>query len=165
MHTFDDTQNIPRSILINTKSWTTKTFHRIFDSANYLKLFSFSKWFTKWKWCKIKVKQNKGKVEHSSWNLPRPLRPTKRRSLNLATWFFITAVQLRSSPHQLSSFPARIVTIVPSPTSVRATTLNATGNVLLERQWFGNAEHKIYGLPVRTAKSTILFYFWIKENI
>lgn len=85
-------------------------------------------------------------------SLPRPLRPTKRRSLNLATWFFMTAVQLRSSPHQLSSFPARIVTMVPSPTSVKATTLNATGRVLLERQWFGSAEHKMYGLPVRTVK-------------
>lgn len=30
-------------------------------------------------------------------NLPRPLRPTKRRSLNLATWFFITAVQFLNS--------------------------------------------------------------------
>lgn len=28
---------------------------------------------------------------------PRPLRPTKRRSLNLATWFFMTAEALRSS--------------------------------------------------------------------
>lgn len=82
--------------------------------------------------------------------LPRPLLPTNRRSLNLATWFFITAVQFLSSPHQFSSLPARIVTIVPSPTSANATTLNATGNVLFERQWFGNAEHNIYGLPVRT---------------
>ena len=29
--------------------------------------------------------------------LPRPDRPTKRRSLNLATWFFITAVEFRNS--------------------------------------------------------------------
>lgn len=90
------------------------------------------------------------KIISKNIDLPRPLRPTKRRSLNLATWFFITAVQFRSSPHQLSSFPARIVTIVPSPISLRATTLNATGSVLFERQWFGRAEHRIYGLPVRT---------------
>lgn len=95
-------------------------------------------------------------------HLPRPLRPTNRRSLNLATWFFMTAEQLRSSPHQLSSLPARIVTIVPSPTSLRATTLNATGRVLLERQWLGRAEHRMYGLPVRTEmclnmKNTVSF--------
>lgn len=101
-------------------------------------------------------------------HLPRPLLPTKRRSLNLATWFFMTAVQFRSSPHQLSSFPARIVTMVPSPTSVKATTLKATGRVLLERQWFGSAEHRIYGLPVRTVinfktmkKKTIETYYHV----
>lgn len=93
-------------------------------------------------------------------SLPRPLRPTKRRSLNFATWFFMTAVQLRSSPHQLSSFPARIVTMVPSPTSVKATTLNATGRVLLERQWFGSAEHKMYGLPVRTVKQNFKINYY-----
>lgn len=99
-------------------------------------------------------------------HLPRPLLPTNRRSLNLATWFFMTAVQFRNSPHQLSSFPARIVTMVPSPTSLKATTLKATGRVLLERQWFGRAEHKIYGLPVRTAINfeTIKKYFIITSE-
>ena len=33
----------------------------------------------------------------SPFRSPRPLRPTKRRSLNLATWFFMTAEALRSS--------------------------------------------------------------------
>ena len=33
----------------------------------------------------------------SPFHSPRPLRPTKRRSLNLATWFFMTAEALRSS--------------------------------------------------------------------
>ena len=73
--------------------------------------------------------------------LPRPLRPMKRRSLNLATLFFrldnkifrvpghqipsptfMTAVLLRSSPQKFSSLPALSVTTVPSHTSLRATT-------------------------------------------
>lgn len=87
--------------------------------------------------------------------VPRPLRPTKRRSLNFATWFFITAEQLRSSAHQFSSLPAFIVTIVPSPTSASDTTLKATGSVLFDLQWFGNAEHRKYGLPVRTENEII----------
>lgn len=92
---------------------------------------------------------------YSRWEvryIPRPLRPTNRRSLNFATWFFMTAVQFRNSAHQFSSLPAFIVTIVPSPTSASVTTLNATGSVLFDLQWFGSDEHKIYGLPVRTAK-------------
>lgn len=87
------------------------------------------------------------------WHLPRPLRPTNRRSLNLATWFFMTAEPFRSSAHQFSSLPALIVTNVPSPTSANDTTLKATGNVLFDRQWLGSAEHRKYGLPVRTEKS------------
>lgn len=67
-------------------------------------------------------------------HIPLPLRPTNLKSLNLATWFFITAEQFRSSAHQFSSLPAFIVTIVPSPTSASDTTLNATGSVLLDRQ-------------------------------
>ena len=70
-------------------------------------------------------------------NLPRPLRPTKRKSLNFATWFFITAVQFRSSPQKFSSLPAITVTRVPSHTSPNATTLNAMGRVLLDRQCVG----------------------------
>jgi len=54
--------------------------------------------------------------------LPLPDLPTNRRSLNLATWFFMMAVQLRSSPHQFSSFPALTVTRVPSSMSSKATT-------------------------------------------
>lgn len=84
-------------------------------------------------------------------DFPRPLRPTNLRSLNLATWFFITAVQLRSSPHQFSSFPALIVTIVPSGMSSKATTLKAHGRLLFDRQWFGSAEQRIDGEPVVTS--------------
>ncbi len=83
------------------------------------------------------------------WILPLPLRPTNRRSLNLATWFFMMALALRSSPHQFSSLPALMVTSVPSVTSPRATTLKATGSVLLERQWVGSAEQMMEGEPVR----------------
>lgn len=49
----------------------------------------------------------------------------------------MTAVQFLSSAEQFSSFPARTVTRVPSPTSPRATTLNAIGRVLFERQCGG----------------------------
>lgn len=82
---------------------------------------------------------------------PRPLRPTNLRSLNFATWFFITAEQLRSSAQQFSSLPARTVTSVPSPTSPNATTLKATGNVLFDLQCGGNTVHTKWGLPVRTS--------------
>lgn len=82
---------------------------------------------------------------------PRPERPTNRRSLNLATWFFISAVQLRSSAQKFSSLPARMVTGVPSGTSPSATTLNATGSVLLDRQWVGKTVHTTCGQPVRTS--------------
>lgn len=78
------------------------------------------------------------KISMCSVHLPLPLLPTKRKSLNLATWFFITAVQLRSSPQKFSSLPARIVTMVPSITSPNAKTLNAIGSVLFERQCVGN---------------------------
>lgn len=82
---------------------------------------------------------------------PRPERPTNRRSLNLATWFFISAVQLRSSAQKFSSLPARMVTGVPSGTSPSATTLNATGSVLLDRQCVGSTVHTTCGQPVRTS--------------
>lgn len=49
----------------------------------------------------------------------------------------MTAVQLRSSPQKFSSLPAITVTNVPSFTSPKATTLNAPGNVLFERQCVG----------------------------
>lgn len=38
-------------------------------------------------------------------DFPRPLLPTNLRSLNLATWFLITAVQFLSSAQEFSSFP------------------------------------------------------------
>lgn len=92
--------------------------------------------------------------------LPLPLRPTNRKSLNLATWFFITAVQLRSSPHQFSSLPAITVTSVPSLTSPKATTLNAPGNVLLLLQWFGNVVHTYNEIAFQWI-SRNYYWFWI----
>lgn len=62
----------------------------------------------------------------------------------------MTAVPLRSSALQFSSFPARTVTKVPSSMLPRQTTLKAAGRVLLDLQWVGNEEHKTHGLPVRT---------------
>lgn len=81
---------------------------------------------------------------------PLPLRPTNLRSLNLATWFFMTAVQFLNSPQQFSSLPALIVTRVPSLTSSRATTLKATGSDLFDLQCDGNALQRMAGLPVLT---------------
>lgn len=88
--------------------------------------------------------------EKKNFRLPRPLLPTNLKSLNLATWFFMTAVELRNSAQGFSSLPAFIVTTVPSGTSPRAITLKAVGKVLLDLQCVGNAEHRKYGLPVRT---------------
>ena len=82
---------------------------------------------------------------------PLPLRPTKRKSLNLATWFFIIAVALRSSAEKFSSFPAEMWTVVPSSMSPSETTLNATGRVLLQRQWDGNTLHTKFGESVLTS--------------
>ena len=82
---------------------------------------------------------------------PLPDLPMNRRSLNLATWFFTWATELRSSELQFSSFPARMVTRVPSSTSPKMTTRKAVGNVLLERQCFGRGEHRTQGLPVATS--------------
>lgn len=79
---------------------------------------------------------------------PLPLRPTNLRSLNLATWFFIRAVEFLSSAQQFSSLPARTVTRVPSPTSPRATTLKATGRVLLDLQCAGRTVQTKCGEPV-----------------
>lgn len=82
--------------------------------------------------------------------VPLPLLPTNLRSLNLATWFFMTAVQFLNSPQQFSSFPALMVTRVPSLTSSNATTLNATGRDLFDLQCVGSALQRIAGLPVCT---------------
>uniref|UniRef100_A0A182XTI1 Uncharacterized protein n=1 Tax=Anopheles quadriannulatus TaxID=34691 RepID=A0A182XTI1_ANOQN len=84
-------------------------------------------------------------------DFPRPDRPTNRRSLNFATWFFITAVALRSSAWKFSSLPAFIVTSVPSWISSSAITLNAHGKLLLERQCVGKAEQRTAGDPVCTS--------------
>ena len=83
--------------------------------------------------------------------LPRPDRPTNRKSLNLATWFFITAVWFRSSPQKFSSFPALTDTNVPSGTSWNVNTLNPMGRDLLDLQWLGRGEHKMHGDPVCTS--------------
>ena len=63
----------------------------------------------------------------------------------------MTAVQFLSSPQKFSSLPALTVTNVPSIISSRATTLNATGRDLFDRQCDGRAEHKTAGLPVCTS--------------
>ena len=60
-------------------------------------------------------------------DLPLPDLPTKRRSLNLATWSLMIAELLRSSAQQFSSLPARTVTTVPSCTGPRYTTLKGRG--------------------------------------
>ena len=84
-------------------------------------------------------------------NLPLPLLPTNRRSLNFATEFLMYATEFLSSAQKFSSLPADIVTFVPSFTSPRATTLKATGRVLLERQCEGKTEQTKLGEPVRTS--------------
>lgn len=85
-------------------------------------------------------------------NSPRPLRPTNLRSLNLATWFLITAVEFLSSAEKLSSLPARIVTVSPSGISpLKAITLKATGSVLLHLQCDGNTLHTKFGESVLTS--------------
>lgn len=64
--------------------------------------------------------------------LLRPLRPTKRESLNLATPFSMSAVLFRKSGFQFSSLPAVMTTSVPSGISESSvTTLNAHGQILL----------------------------------
>lgn len=96
------------------------------------------------------------KVFSSVYNSPLPLLPTNLRSLNLATWFFIKAVEFLSSAQQFSSLPARTVTRVPSPTSPRATTLKATGRVLLDLQCAGKTVQTKCGDPV--TKLSIWFH-------
>lgn len=83
--------------------------------------------------------------------LPLPDLPTNRRSLNLATWFFMTAELFLNSPQKFSSLPALTVTMVPSLISSSATTLKDMGKDLLERQWLGNAVHRMLGAPVFTS--------------
>jgi len=87
-------------------------------------------------------------VKRNITNSPLPLRPTNLKSLNLATWFFMSAVEFLSSAQQFSSLPARTVTRVPSPTSPRATTLKATGRVLLDLQCAGRTVQTKCGEPV-----------------
>lgn len=84
-------------------------------------------------------------------DLPLPDLPTNLRSLNLATWFLKVAVLFLSSAAQFSSLPAVRITLVPSITSLRDSTLNGTGRVLLHRQWDGRMVQTKFGLLVRTS--------------
>jgi hypothetical protein len=83
--------------------------------------------------------------------LPLPERPTNLRSLKRATWFLNVAVALRSSAALFSSFPAVRITLTPSLTSLRDSTLNGDGRVLLHRQCAGSIEHTKLGELVRTS--------------
>lgn len=82
---------------------------------------------------------------------PFPLRPTNRRSLNLATPFFNLAILFFTSALQFLSLPADMITSVRSGTSLSVViTLNANGKLPLLRTCFGNFEQKIVGEPVCT---------------
>lgn len=120
-----------------------KLIDKICDNKRYAKVVVNKRSF-------FLLNRQKKKLESSVNDLPRPDLPTKRRSLNLATWFFMYATEFRSSAQKFSSLPAAMVTLVPSLTSPRATTLKATGRVLLDRQWAGKTEHTKFGLPVPT---------------
>lgn len=82
---------------------------------------------------------------------PLPLLPTNLKSLNFATWFFITVEQFLNSPQKFSSLPHMRWQGVPSWTSPSATTLNATGKVLFDRQCVGSVEQTMWGDPVRVS--------------
>ncbi len=75
--------------------------------------------------------------------LPRPDRPTNLKSLNLATWFFIIADPFRSSAQKFSSFPARIVTTVPSSTSPSAITCAAQRHTQLSFLFSSSDSYKL----------------------
>ena len=83
--------------------------------------------------------------------LPRPLRPMIRKSLNFATFCFITAVLFLNSPQKFSSLPTLKLTTVPSSISLRAITLKAIGKVLLLLQCVGRAVQRTLGAPVLTS--------------
>lgn len=83
-------------------------------------------------------------------NSPRPLLPRKRKSLNLASWFCMTATAFLSSAKGRSSLPADSTTLVPSGTGTRDTTRKGVGRDLLDRQCLGRLEHSRCGLPVTT---------------
>lgn len=89
-------------------------------------------------------------IHYRSLSLPRPDLPTNLRSLNLATWFLKVAVAFLRSAALFSSLPAVSMTLVPSKTSLRDSTLNGTGSVLLQRQCDGRIVHTKLGLLVRT---------------
>ena len=91
------------------------------------------------------------RANYSTHFSPLPLRPTNLKSLKRATWFFITAVALRSSAAKFSSLPAAIETRTPSGISPSATTLNATGSVLLHLQCDGNTLQTKFGESVFTS--------------
>ena len=88
---------------------------------------------------------------HTHTHTPLPDRPTKRRSLKRATWFFMMAVAFLNSAAQLSSLPAERITLVPSGISVSEMTLKGTGRVLLQRQCEGRTLQTKLGLSVRTS--------------
>ena len=83
--------------------------------------------------------------------LPLPDLPTNLKSLNLATWFLKVAVAFLRSAALFSSLPAVNMTLVPSRTSLRESTLNGTGSVLLQRQCDGRIVQTKFGLLVRTS--------------
>lgn len=91
------------------------------------------------------------RANYSTYLSPLPLRPTNLKSLKRATWFFMTAVALRSSAAKFSSLPAAIETRTPSGISPSATTLNATGSVLLHLQCDGNTLQTKFGESVFTS--------------
>lgn len=132
----------PITKLINTFDWleivlvTTQIMRNLGKIHSNLSLRFLWRWFTN---------KNFNAVS------PRPLRPTNLKSLNFATWFFITVVQFLSSPQKFSSLPHMRWQGVPSWTSPSATTLNATGRVLLDRQWVGSVEQTMWGEPVRVS--------------
>ena len=87
---------------------------------------------------------------NSAASLPLPDLPTNLRSLKRATWFLKVAVAFLRSAALFSSLPAVSMTFVPSKTSLRESTLNGTGKVLLQRQWEGRIVQTKLGLLVRT---------------
>lgn len=84
-------------------------------------------------------------------SLPLPDLPTNLKSLKRATWFLKVAVAFLRSAALFSSLPAVNMTFVPSKTSLRESTLNGTGKVLLQRQWEGRIVQTKLGLLVRTS--------------
>src|SRR6218665_877652 len=82
--------------------------------------------------------------------IPLPLRPTNRISLKTADPSVMYPTLFRNSPQKFSSFPADMVTFVPSGTSPPAETIRKMpGRDLLALQCGGSGEERMLGLPVR----------------